>query len=229
MVGLFRLRVLSLRFWRRANREAKRRKASTFSSSSSTPFFFLFSFFSLGLPWTSGRERKTRPRRFSSLVLNTPDPQFHAPPPFPLSFATNRLTRALLPALIKKRKKKQRESDILSSIDQPLPVYSVDGVDHSSPSGPPPARPRVVVLGSGWGSMSFVKALSKAQAQEIDLTVISPRNYFLYTPLLPAVATGTVEERSIVEPVRKVLGGKGAYFEAVCHSIDPVAKQLVCW
>lgn len=77
--------------------------------------------------------------------------------------------------------------------------------------------------------MSFVKALSTAQAREIDLTVISPRNYFLYTPLLPAVATGTVEERSIVEPVRKVLGGKGAYFEAVCHSIDPEAKKLVCW
>jgi NADH:ubiquinone reductase (non-electrogenic) len=77
--------------------------------------------------------------------------------------------------------------------------------------------------------MSFVKALSQSKAQEIDLTVISPRNYFLYTPLLPAVATGTVEERSIVEPVRKVLGKKGAYFEAVCHSIDPVAKKLVCW
>ncbi len=33
-------------------------------------------------------------------------------------------------------------------------------------------------------------------------------SYFLYTPLLPACATGTVEERSIVEPVRKVLGSK---------------------
>ena len=129
------------------------------------------------------------------------------------------------------KKKRQRESDILSSIDQTLPVYSsVDGGgDPSSGGGSPARRPRVVVLGSGWGAMSFVKALSTAQAQEIDLTVISPRNYFLYTPLLPAVATGTVEERSIVEPVRKVLGGKGAYFEAVCHSIDPAAKKLVCW
>jgi NADH dehydrogenase FAD-containing subunit len=32
--------------------------------------------------------------------------------------------------------------------------------------------------------------------------------FFLYTPLLPAVATGTVEERSIVEPIRRVVNGK---------------------
>ena len=43
---------------------------------------------------------------------------------------------------------------------------------------------------------------------DIDVTLVSPRNYFLYTPLLPAAATGTVEERSIVEPVRKMLGKK---------------------
>ena len=29
-----------------------------------------------------------------------------------------------------------------------------------------------------------------------------------YTPLLPAVATGTIEDRSIVEPVRRIVGSK---------------------
>ena len=75
----------------------------------------------------------------------------------------------------------------------------------SSPAfSPPPAtgRPRVVVVGSGWGAISFLKALPRDVADRVDVTIISPRNYFLYTPLLPAVATGTVEERSIVEPVR---------------------------
>jgi hypothetical protein len=56
--------------------------------------------------------------------------------------------------------------------------------------------------------MSFLKALPRDAADRIDLTIVSPRNYFLYTPLLPAVATGTVEERSIVEPVRKVRRGR---------------------
>ena len=155
--------------------------------------------------------------------------------PLFLSLAAGARTRKInqLIAMSQKTKNKmkhQRESDILSSIDQPLPVYSsVDGSGSGGDPTPSTRRPRVVVLGSGWGAMSFVKALSESQAREIDLTVISPRNYFLYTPLLPAVATGTVEERSIVEPVRKVLGSKGAYFEAVCHSIDPEAKKLVCW
>eukprot|EP00878_Enallax_costatus_P042699 GHUV01050146.1.p1 GENE.GHUV01050146.1~~GHUV01050146.1.p1 ORF type:complete len:222 (+),score=80.95 GHUV01050146.1:935-1600(+) len=57
--------------------------------------------------------------------------------------------------------------------------------------------------------------------------MVSPRNYFLYTPLLPAVAVGTMEERSIVEPVRNLVQGKGDYYEAVCKTIDPVKKELV--
>lgn len=39
-------------------------------------------------------------------------------------------------------------------------------------------------------------------SDKYDVVLISPRNYFLYTPLLPAVCTGTMEDRSIVEPVR---------------------------
>lgn len=44
--------------------------------------------------------------------------------------------------------------------------------------------------------------------QEYDIVVVSPRNYFLYTPLLPAVAVGTMEEHSVVEPVRNLVQGK---------------------
>ncbi len=43
------------------------------------------------------------------------------------------------------------------------------------------------------------------------------RSYFLYTPLLPACATGTVEERSIIEPVRKVLGTKVSTHHFCCY------------
>lgn len=41
-----------------------------------------------------------------------------------------------------------------------------------------------------------------------DITVVSPRNYFLFTALLPAVATGNLEERSVTEPIRRILAGK---------------------
>eukprot|EP00879_Flechtneria_rotunda_P026035 GHRR01027711.1.p1 GENE.GHRR01027711.1~~GHRR01027711.1.p1 ORF type:complete len:219 (+),score=60.53 GHRR01027711.1:375-1031(+) len=88
-------------------------------------------------------------------------------------------------------------------------------------------RPRAVVLGSGWASASFMKALPKDIKERFEVVVVSPRNYFLYTPLLPAVAVGTMEERSIVEPVRNLVHGKGDYYEAVCKAIDPVRKELV--
>jgi len=110
---------------------------------------------------------------------------------------------------------------------RPPALESGDYPEYKPPSSGT-GKPRVVVVGSGWGACSFIKALSPGAAAGMDLTVVSPRNYFLYTPLLPAVATGTVEDRSIVEPVRKVLAGKGAYFEAVVHEVDPAQKSIVC-
>ena len=47
-----------------------------------------------------------------------------------------------------------------------------------------------------------------AGSEHVDVTLVSPRNYFLYSPLLPSASVGTVEQRSIVEPVRKMLGNK---------------------
>lgn len=89
-------------------------------------------------------------------------------------------------------------------------------------------KPRLVVLGSGWGAVSFIKSLPYNISEKYELIVVSPRNYFLYTPLLPAVATGTVEERSIVESIRTMVVGKGEYYEALCKDVDPVKKELVC-
>ena len=53
--------------------------------------------------------------------------------------------------------------------------------------------------------------------------VVSPRNYFLFTPLLPSCTTGTIEHRSIMEPVRTILQHKKAsvkYYEAEATKID---------
>lgn len=49
--------------------------------------------------------------------------------------------------------------------------------------------PKVVILGTGWGAMSFLQSLDQ---DEVDITVISPRSFFFYTPLLAGTAVGTV-------------------------------------
>ena len=59
-----------------------------------------------------------------------------------------------------------------------------------APSVQQTGKTRVVVLGSGWGAIPFLKGLSdEACRNTYEVTVISPRNYFLYTPLLPGAYT----------------------------------------
>ena len=62
-------------------------------------------------------------------------------------------------------------------------------------------REKVVVLGTGWGAAAFLKGID---AVKYDVTVISPRNYFLFTPMLAGASVGTVDYRSITQPIREV-------------------------
>jgi NADH:ubiquinone reductase (non-electrogenic) len=62
-------------------------------------------------------------------------------------------------------------------------------------------KEKVVVLGTGWGAASFLKGID---TNLYDVTIVSPRNYFLFTPMLAGASVGTVEYRSITEPVREV-------------------------
>ncbi|EME86178.1 uncharacterized protein MYCFIDRAFT_88293 [Pseudocercospora fijiensis CIRAD86] len=85
---------------------------------------------------------------------------------------------------------------------------------------PDPNKKTLVVLGTGWGSVSLLK---KLDTQNYNVVVISPRNYFLFTPLLPSCTTGTIEHRSIMEPIRNFLRHKHTsvkYYEAEATKID---------
>ena len=91
-------------------------------------------------------------------------------------------------------------------------------------------RKRLVILGSGWGAVSVLKNLEPGQ---FEVVVVSPRNYFLFTPLLPSVTVGTVEARSIVEPVRKIVGKKYRkhpvhFMEAECVDVNTEMKTIHC-
>ncbi|KAH0441474.1 alternative nadh-dehydrogenase [Colletotrichum kahawae] len=89
-----------------------------------------------------------------------------------------------------------------------------------------PTKKTLVILGTGWGSVSMLK---KLDTENYNVVVISPRNYFLFTPLLPSCTTGTIEHRSIMEPIRTILRHKKAavkFYEAEATSIDPVKKVV---
>ncbi|KAL3615230.1 External alternative NAD(P)H-ubiquinone oxidoreductase B1, mitochondrial [Castilleja foliolosa] len=91
-----------------------------------------------------------------------------------------------------------------------------------------PQKKKVVVLGTGWAGTSFLKDLD---ISNYEVQVVSPRNYFAFTPLLPSVTCGTVEARSIVEPVRNIIkkrNGEIKFWEAECLKVDPTSKKVFC-
>ncbi len=53
-------------------------------------------------------------------------------------------------------------------------------------------RQKLVILGSGWGSYSVLRNINKSH---FDVIVVSPRNHFLFTPLLTSTTVGTLEFR----------------------------------
>lgn len=63
-------------------------------------------------------------------------------------------------------------------------------------------RPRIVIVGAGFGGLSAAHALSGAAA---DVTVIDRRNYHLFQPLLYQVATAGLSPAQIASPIRAIL------------------------
>eukprot|EP00258_Populus_trichocarpa_P039793 XP_024455812.1 external alternative NAD(P)H-ubiquinone oxidoreductase B2, mitochondrial isoform X2 [Populus trichocarpa] len=105
---------------------------------------------------------------------------------------------------------------------------SSNGAHAVAPPVPEIRKKKVVVIGTGWAGTSFLKKLNNPS---YDVQVISPRNYFAFTPLLPSVTCGTVEARSIVEPIRSIVRKKSvsvSYCEAECFKIDAENKKVYC-
>lgn len=77
-------------------------------------------------------------------------------------------------------KKSLRETFVFDIMKDVKPNYQSQKVSQ---------LPKVVILGTGWGAMSFLQNLDQ---DNLDITIVSPRSFFFYTPLLAGTATGTV-------------------------------------
>lgn len=82
---------------------------------------------------------------------------------------------------------------------------------------------RLVVLGTGFGAFNLVKHLQNDYA----ITVVSPRNHFLFTPLLPSTTVGTIEFRSIIEPIRHARKDI-RFYHAEARNVDTAARKVHC-
>jgi NADH:ubiquinone reductase (H+-translocating) len=64
------------------------------------------------------------------------------------------------------------------------------------------ARPRVIIVGAGFGGLTAAKALARAP---VEIIVIDERNYHLFQPLLYQVATAGLSPADIAGPIRGIL------------------------
>jgi NADH dehydrogenase len=71
-------------------------------------------------------------------------------------------------------------------------------------SGPPVGRQRIVILGGGFGGVSAARRFEQLLPWTpwLDVTLVSQRNYLLFTPMLAEVAAGSVEAGNVGVPLR---------------------------
>jgi NADH dehydrogenase len=67
-----------------------------------------------------------------------------------------------------------------------------------------PGRRRVVILGGGFGGVSAARRFEQLLpwTPGLDVTLVSQRNYLLFTPMLAEVAAGSVEAGNVGVPLR---------------------------
>ena len=90
--------------------------------------------------------------------------------------------------------------------------------------------PRLVILGGGFAGVTTALELAKrcAGVLPVDITLVSEHNFFLFTPMLAEAATGAVETRHVLYPIRPLCGAWGIEFgEMSVEAIDLDRRRLI--
>jgi len=91
-------------------------------------------------------------------------------------------------------------------------------------------RKKILILGGGFAGVECARKLESefGDDPEIELVMVSEDNFLLFTPMLPQVASGMIETRHIVLPIRTVCK-KTKFYEGRIKNIDPYGKLVTLW
>jgi NADH dehydrogenase len=89
-----------------------------------------------------------------------------------------------------------------------------------------PSRPKVVIVGAGFGGLTVATRLAKA---DVDVTVLDRHNYHCFQPLLYQVATAELSPADIAWPIRHVLRRQknARVLLGNVEAIDVEAKKVI--
>jgi NADH dehydrogenase len=87
---------------------------------------------------------------------------------------------------------------------------------------------RILILGGGFAGIEVLRKIQHAfrNDHDIHITLVSRDNFFLFTPMLPEVAAGTIETRNIAISVRAFCK-RARFYEATVDSIDLEKKEVL--
>ena len=91
------------------------------------------------------------------------------------------------------------------------------------------APTRVVIVGGGFAGLYAALHLDKRLGyhKDLQITVVDKRNYFLFPPLLPSVAAGSIETRQVTYPFRRIFEAANVDFRKELVDRIDLDKKII--
>ena len=89
----------------------------------------------------------------------------------------------------------------------------------------PDQRPKVVIVGAGFGGLEAARALRRA---DVDITVVDRQNHHCFQPLLYQVATAALSPADVAWPIRHILRAQknATVLMADVSGVDTAQKRV---
>ena len=90
-----------------------------------------------------------------------------------------------------------------------------------------PSVKKIIILGGGFGGVNVLREIQNMFQNKVnvDISIVNQDNFFLFTPMLPEVASGMIHPRDISIPIRTFCK-RAKFYQAVVSSID-LEQKLV--